>query len=55
MANSTYTVIKGTSSAGYIYDKINDEDIAVIQFIKDKFVVAEVLQTKEHTDELKLF
>ena len=53
--NSTNTLIKGTSSAGYIYDKINDESIAVIQFIKDKFVVAEVLQTKEHTEELETF
>ena len=53
--NSTSTVIKGTSSAGYIYDKINDESLAIVQFAKDKFVVAEVIQTKEYNDELESF
>lgn len=55
VANSPNTVIKGTSSAGYIYDKINDEALAIIQFIKDKFVIAEVIQTKEDKDELEAY
>ena len=51
IANSTKTVIKGTMSAGRIYDKIDDISFAEVKFIADDSVIAKIL-TKEEIDEL---
>lgn len=47
IANSTKTVIKGTMSAGRIYDKIDDVSFAEVKFIADDSVIAKVLTTEE--------
>ncbi len=52
IANSTHTVIKGTMSAGRIYDKINDVSFAKVRFIGDNSVIAEIL-TDEEIEKIK--
>ncbi len=53
VANSTSTVIKGTMSAGRLYDKITDnKDFAKVKFIGNHSIIAEVLSDDE-IDELK--
>ena len=52
IANSTKTVIKGTMSAGRIYDKIGDVCFAEIKFVANDSVIAKVL-TPEEIDELQ--
>ena len=51
IANSTKTVIKGTMSAGRVYDKIGDVSFAEVKFIADDSVIAKIL-TKEEIDDL---
>lgn len=51
IANSTKTVIKGTMSAGRIYDKIEDVSFAEVKFIANDSVIAKIL-TAEEIDEL---
>lgn len=51
LANSTTTVIKGTMSAGRIYDKIDDVSFAEVKFIANDSVIAKVL-TQEEIEEL---
>ena len=53
LANSTKTVIKGTMSAGRIYDKIADVSFAEVKFIADDSVIAKVLTTTEIDELLK--
>lgn len=53
IANSTKTVIKGTMSAGRIYDKIDDVSFAKVKFIADDSVIAKVLTSEEIDDLLK--
>lgn len=53
LANSTKTVIKGTMSAGRIYDKIGDVSFAEVKFIANDSVIAKVLSTSEIDDLLK--
>ncbi|WP_405294240.1 HIRAN domain-containing protein [Methanobrevibacter sp.] len=53
VSNSIQTVIRGTMSAGRLYDKISDEYFAKIQFIKGKNVIAKVLSIEELTEEIK--
>ena len=53
LANSTKTVIKGTMSAGRIYDKIADVSFAEVKFIADDSVIAKVLTTTEINELLK--
>ncbi|WP_461462993.1 HIRAN domain-containing protein [Methanobrevibacter sp.] len=47
IANSAKTVIKGTMSAGRIYDKILDEDYAQVKFISSNAVIAKILTSDE--------
>ena len=47
VANSAKTVIKGTMSAGRIYDKILDEDYAQVKFISNNGVIAKILTSEE--------
>ena len=42
VANSRYTVARGTHSAGYVYRDINDGDKAKVLFIIDENIIAEV-------------
>ncbi|MCQ2976951.1 MAG: HIRAN domain-containing protein [archaeon] len=52
VANSVETVIKGTMSAGRIYDKILDEDYAQVKFISRDSIIAKLL-TNDEIDELR--
>ena len=48
LANSTHTVVRGTMSAGRVYDKINDEyPYAEVKFISNENVIARVLNEDE--------
>lgn len=42
VANSVYTVARGTHSAGYIYDKFDDSIECVVKFIFDSCAIAEI-------------
>ncbi|WP_305514481.1 HIRAN domain-containing protein [Methanobrevibacter sp. V14] len=53
VSNSTNTVIKGTMSAGRLYDKITDEYFAKIQFIHHNDAIAKVLSIDELSEEIK--
>lgn len=53
IANSTKTVIKGTMSAGRIYDKIEEVSFAEVKFIADDSVIAKVLTSTEINELLK--
>ena len=53
LSNSTQTVIKGTMSAGRLYDKITDEYFAKIKFITDHNAIAEVLSDEEFKSEIE--
>jgi hypothetical protein len=46
VANSPYTTVNGTMSAGRIYDKIPQECVAVVQFTTGSKVIARVLPDK---------
>ena len=52
VSNSTNTVIRGTMSAGRIYDKILDEDYAQLKFYSNEIGIAKIL-TSDEIDELK--
>ena len=52
VSNSVNTVIRGTMSAGRIYDKILDEDYAQIKFYSQGMAIAKIL-TSDEIDELK--
>lgn len=43
VANSVCTVARGTRSVGRIYDKIEEDQKAVILFITDELLIAELL------------
>ena len=53
VANSTNTVVKGTMSAGRLYDKINDEYFAKIKFITNQIAIAKVLTSDEYIEEVE--
>ena len=53
LANSTTTVIKGTMSAGRIYDKIDDVSFAEVKFIANDSVIAKILTETEIEELLK--
>lgn len=53
VANSTNTVVKGTMSAGRLYDKISDEYFARIKFIINSIAIAEVLTSDEFIAEVE--
>ena len=53
IANSTTTVIKGTMSAGRIYDKIDDVSFAEVKFIANDSVIAKIMLHEEIDDLLK--
>lgn len=53
VSNSTQTVIRGTMSAGRLYDKISNEYFAKIKFMKGNNVIAKVLSIEELTEEIK--
>lgn len=53
VANSTHTVVKGTMSAGRLYDKITDDkDFAEVKFIASHMIIAKVVDEKR-LEELK--
>lgn len=52
LANSTKTVIKGTMSAGRVYDKIDNVSFCEVKFIANNSVIAKVL-TKNEIESLK--
>lgn len=53
VANSTQTVVRGTMSAGRLYDKINDVYFAKIKFLKDSTAIAKVLTADEYIAEVE--
>lgn len=53
VANSTNTVVKGSMSAGRLYDKINDEYFAKIKFITESIAIAKVLTSDEYIVEVE--
>ncbi len=42
VANSVYTVARGTHSAGYIYDKFDDSIECTVKFIFESCAIAEI-------------
>lgn len=51
LANSVKTVVRGTMSAGRVYDKINDETAyAQVKFISNENVIARILEEEEIKD-----
>ncbi|GAF40555.1 hypothetical protein FC83_GL002561 [Agrilactobacillus composti DSM 18527 = JCM 14202] len=46
VANSPYTVIRGTYSAGRIYDHLAESCLGIVRFITDKNVILEVYPDK---------
>lgn len=50
IANSTTTVIKGTMSAGRIYDKVEDVSFAEVKFIANDSVIAKIMKPEEIED-----
>lgn len=53
VANSTRTVVKGSMSAGRLYDKITEEYFAKIQFITGNTAIAKVLSSDEYIIEVE--
>lgn len=53
IANSVHTVVRGTHSAGRLYDKINDNDYAKISFITKNEIIGKLLTSKELKEEQK--
>lgn len=53
IANSTRTVIKGTMSAGRLYDKINAEYFASIKFVSGSTAIAKILTADEYIKEVE--
>ncbi len=51
VANSVHTVVRGTHSAGRIYDKFEDEAFAKVLFVSDKIVIAKFLGWDEKLSE----
>lgn len=47
VANSTNTVVKGTMSAGRVFDKIMDDDFAQVKFIANSLIIAKILGNDE--------
>ncbi len=48
LANSTKTVVRGTMSAGRVYDKIDDENAyAIVKFISHQNVIAKIIEDDE--------
>ena len=44
VANSVYSVARGTRSSGYIYDLIDDDDKCIVRFILDECLIAEIIK-----------
>lgn len=42
VANSVYTVARGTYSAGRIYDQLEEESKCIVRFITENMLIAEV-------------
>lgn len=48
LANSTKTVVRGTMSAGRVYDKINEDNgYAKVMFISNENIIARVIEEDE--------
>ena len=52
VANSVHTVVRGTHSAGRIYDKFEDEAFARILFVSNDLAIAEFLGWNEKYSKL---
>ena len=46
VANSTHTVVKGTMSAGRLYDKFDEIGFAKVKFISENLIIAKILSEK---------
>ena len=53
IANSVHTVVRGTRSAGRLYDKITDTDYGKIRFITKNEIICKLLTPKEIEEEQK--
>lgn len=47
VANSSYTTVAGTISAGRLYDRIPNECVAVVRFISEDKIIARVFPDKK--------
>ncbi len=47
LANSPRSVVRGTMSAGRLYDTINDEAVARVMFIAESHIICELLPKKK--------
>lgn len=55
VANSPATVVRGTMSAGRLYDRFKKEAVAKIEFITDTQVICRLLSAKKSREYLKLY
>ena len=46
VANSVYSVARGTQSAGRIYEKMDETDDCTVRFITDEMLIAEMDKLK---------
>ena len=53
VANDASKVIRGSMSAGRVYDKINNEWFARIKFIKDSIAIAKLFTQEEYDNEIR--
>ena len=42
VANSVYSVVRGTCSAGRVYDKIKDDAECIIRFMSQEMLICEI-------------
>ncbi len=42
VANSVYSVVRGTCSAGRVYDKIKDDAECIIRFMNQEMLICEI-------------
>lgn len=50
VANSVRTVIRGTHSAGYVYNFFGVEGRCIVKFFNDKMAIAEIIEDDEVTE-----
>ena len=43
VANSVYSVVRGTFSAGRVYDQIKDDAECIIRFMNQEMLIAQIL------------
>ncbi|MBQ6477857.1 MAG: DNA-binding protein [Erysipelotrichaceae bacterium] len=44
VANSVYSVMRGTCSAGRVYDQIKDDALCIIRFMNQELLIAQIAE-----------